>query len=59
MKTKLIKKNRNIVAFIGTNSQGYYFAFGNHSHPGVYIAFGCKDEAEGVQKIESYMHPTM
>lgn len=47
-----IKHNRRTVAFIGQRPDGQiYFAFGNPSQQGGYIAFDAKDINTAQQKI--------
>ena len=50
-----IKQGRKTVAFIGSYSEGYYFAFGSPTQPGGYIAFNAPTIEMCRQKIQQYL----
>lgn len=48
---------RNIAAFIGQNSHGFYYAFGAPSQTGGYIAFNVADYKTAYEKICANLFP--
>ena len=47
--------SKKIVAFIGQNSDGYFYAFGKPSQQGGYIAFNTQTVAEAENKIVEHL----
>jgi len=51
--------SRKILAFIGQNSCGYFYAFGSPSQSGGYIAFNTKGYEEAESKIYEHLSPML
>lgn len=47
----LLKRGGKVVAFVGRNSEGYYYAFGRPG--GNYIAFICKDAGTSLERAKT------
>lgn len=47
----LLKRGRKVVAFVGCNSEGYYYAFGRPG--GNYISFVCKDAETALERAKT------